>query len=73
MFDAGGSYLTFPTWIPFSRRLAQLVGIVIGRWLGGLLGYQPFHRKWTDDWPQAAEKMRASIFLRRFANQAKED
>ncbi|KAH8594972.1 hypothetical protein B0O99DRAFT_595017 [Bisporella sp. PMI_857] len=71
MFDAGGSYLTLPTWVPFSRRLAQVTGIVIGRWLGGLLGYQPFHRKWTTDWQLASKKMATSTFLRHFANRAK--
>jgi hypothetical protein len=73
MFDAGGSYISMPTWIPFSRRLAQLTGIVVGRWLGALLGYQPFHQKWTSNWSLAADKMRTSIFLRRFVNRSKTD
>ncbi|KAK8008144.1 hypothetical protein PG991_010695 [Apiospora marii] len=71
MFDAGGSYLTLPSWIPFSKRLAQIVGIVVGRWIGGLLGYQPFHRKWTTDWTLASEKLETSWFLRRFSDRAK--
>lgn len=73
MFDAGDSYLSFPTWVPCSRRLAQLTGIVLGRWVGGLLGYQPFHRKWTTDWNKACEKMQTSPFLRRFADHEKKD
>ncbi|KAK0615333.1 hypothetical protein B0T17DRAFT_541631 [Bombardia bombarda] len=71
MFDAGGSYLTFPRWVPFRSWLSQLTGIVVGRWLGGILGYQPFHRKWTGDWQLACEKMETSIFLRRFAGREK--
>ncbi|KAI1424617.1 hypothetical protein F5Y12DRAFT_785288 [Xylaria sp. FL1777] len=57
MFDAGGSYLSFPSWIPFGRWMAQIAGIVVGRWLGGSLGYQPFHRRWTGDWDLASRKM----------------
>ncbi|KAI0852737.1 hypothetical protein F5Y00DRAFT_257995 [Daldinia vernicosa] len=68
MFDAGDSYLSFPAFLPFGKRLAQAVGIVIGRWLGGLLGYQPFHRQWTTDWQTACKRMEASIFLKRYAH-----
>ncbi|KAI0814718.1 hypothetical protein GGR55DRAFT_444814 [Xylaria sp. FL0064] len=67
MFDAGGSYLSLPTWIPFSRTIARGLGIVVGRWLGGLLGYQPFYEKWTTDWDLACRKMEMSVFHRRFA------
>ncbi|KAI1308774.1 hypothetical protein F5Y03DRAFT_81682 [Xylaria venustula] len=68
MFDAGGSYLSLPTWIPFSRTVARGLGIVVGRWIGGLLGYQPFYKKWTTDWNLACQKMEMSIFHRRFAD-----
>ncbi|KAI1656818.1 hypothetical protein F4813DRAFT_361947 [Daldinia decipiens] len=67
-FDAGGSYLSFPNWIPFGRNLSVIVAIVVGRWIGGLLGYQPFYHKWSTDWGLACERMEASIFQRRFAN-----
>ncbi|KAI1329092.1 hypothetical protein F5Y16DRAFT_367393 [Xylariaceae sp. FL0255] len=71
MFDAGGSYLSLPTWIPFSRTIAQGLGIVLGRWVGaGLLGYQPFYKKWTTDWEMACAKMETSVFHRRFADRA---
>lgn len=29
MFNSGGCYPTFPTWISFNRQLAQLAGILI--------------------------------------------
>ncbi|KAF2744281.1 hypothetical protein M011DRAFT_449808, partial [Sporormia fimetaria CBS 119925] len=73
MFDAGGSYLSLPAWVPFRNRLAQIMGIVVGRWIGGLLGYQPFHREWTSDWDAACAKMETSPFLRRFADRIKKD
>ncbi|KAJ2996567.1 hypothetical protein NUW58_g929 [Xylaria curta] len=68
MFDAGGSYLSLPTWIPFSRTVARGLGIVVGRWVGGVLGYQPFFKKWTTDWDLACRKMEMSIFHRHFAD-----
>jgi hypothetical protein len=71
MFDAGGSYLSLPTWIPFSRTLARALGIVMGRWVGSLLGYQPYYRRWSTDWGLACERMRSSIFQRRFAVEEK--
>ena len=71
MFDAGGSYLTLPWWIPFGRRLSMAAGIVVGRWIGGLLGYQPFYRQWTSDWELACHKMKGSLLQRRFADPAR--
>ncbi|OTB15923.1 hypothetical protein K445DRAFT_317551 [Daldinia sp. EC12] len=69
-FDAGDSYLSLPRWIPFSHRIAQAAGVLIGRWVGGLLGYQPFYREWLTEehWQLACEKMETSFFQRRFAD-----
>ncbi|KAI0470909.1 hypothetical protein GGR56DRAFT_119959 [Xylariaceae sp. FL0804] len=69
MFDAGGSYLSLPRWVPCGRAVARGLGVALGRWLGGLLGYQPFYRRWTSQaaWPLACRKMRQSRFQRRFA------
>ncbi len=47
-FDAGGSYMSVPWWVPFGRTLSRLVGISVGQWLGGMLGYAPFYGKWTN-------------------------
>ena len=68
MFDAGASYLALPTWIPLGKHLSRVLGIVLGRWIGGLLGYQPFYRKWTTDWELACQKMERSLLQRRFAD-----
>ncbi|RJE27104.1 hypothetical protein PHISCL_00571 [Aspergillus sclerotialis] len=70
MFDAGGSYLSLPQWVPFNRTLAVVLGIIIGRWIGGMLGYQPFYKHWTSDWSLACKKMAQSVFQRRFADRA---
>ncbi|KAG7291432.1 hypothetical protein NEMBOFW57_001451 [Staphylotrichum longicolle] len=73
MFDAGGTYLSLPPWIPFGQAISITLGVVLGRWIGGLLGYQPFYKKWTSDWELACQKMEASVFQRRFAVHDKED
>ncbi|KAJ4396132.1 hypothetical protein N0V93_000350 [Gnomoniopsis smithogilvyi] len=73
IFDAGGTYLSFPWWIPFRRSIARTLGIVLGRWVGGILGYQPFYREWTTDWEQACQKMETCVFQRRFSDRSKND
>ncbi|RDA95696.1 hypothetical protein CP533_1168 [Ophiocordyceps camponoti-saundersi (nom. inval.)] len=57
MFDAAGSCLTLPRWVPLRSSASHLLGIVVGRWLGRLLGYRPFYEEWTTDRSQAWEKM----------------
>jgi quercetin dioxygenase-like cupin family protein len=73
IFDAGGSYLSFPSWVPFGRYVSRALGVILGRWLGGIIGIQPFYRKWTSDWDAACEKMEKSLFQRRFAVKPKVD
>ncbi|KAL2177749.1 uncharacterized protein P884DRAFT_223458 [Thermothelomyces heterothallicus CBS 202.75] len=70
-FDAGGSYLSLPWWVPFGRTISLVLGVVLGRWIAALLGYQPFYRQWTTDWDTAVEKMEQSMFQRRFADKTK--
>ncbi|KAK4185134.1 hypothetical protein QBC35DRAFT_504344 [Podospora australis] len=73
-FDAGGTYLTLPWWVPFRQSVSIGLGIILGRWVGsGLLGYQPFYRKWTSDWELACKVMEANLFQRRFSVRDKED
>ncbi|GKT43287.1 putative oxidoreductase YfjR [Colletotrichum spaethianum] len=73
-FDAGGTYVSFPSWVPFGQYVSLGLGVVVGRWIGsGLLGYQPFYRKWTTDWDLACQRMQQTIFQRRFADRTKTD
>lgn len=67
MFDAGGSYLALPWYIPFGKTISMGMSIFLGRWVGGFLGYQPFHKEWTNEWDIACSKMRESMFHRKFA------
>lgn len=68
MFDAGDSYLSPPSWMPFRHTIGWILGIVVGRYVGGLLGYAPFFPEWTTDWDAACRKMDACWTQRRFAN-----
>ncbi|KAI1267560.1 hypothetical protein F5Y18DRAFT_443308 [Xylariaceae sp. FL1019] len=70
-FDAGGTYLSLPWYIPFGSLVSQSMGIILGRWFGGALGYQPFYEQWSTNWELACEKMKSSFFQRRFATRAK--
>lgn len=72
-FDAGGTYLAPPLWLPFGRTLVKAMSIVVGRWLGGALGYQPFYHKYSTDWNLACEEMQTCFFQRRFAEHSKND
>ncbi|KAM3511560.1 hypothetical protein MY11210_004778 [Beauveria gryllotalpidicola] len=74
-FDGGDHYLPFPAtlpkWVPMSWSLAIRtflgfwVTVIIGRYIGGLLGYQPFYREYTTDWELAVAKMQGTWFYRR--------
>ncbi|GKZ94159.1 hypothetical protein CBS63078_10082 [Aspergillus niger] len=68
MFDAGGTYLSPPWWVPFRAWVGLILGIVIGRWIGGLLGYAPFYPEWTTNWDAACDRMEQSWFQRRYAD-----
>lgn len=67
MFDAGDTYLSPPWWIPFRHAIGYGMGVVLGRWVGGLLGYQPFFPEWTTDWDAACMKMKSRWMQRKFA------
>ena len=67
MFDAGGSCLALPKFIPFSMALSRAMTLVVGRWLGGILGYQPYYKEWTTEWETAKQRMSTSCFQKRFA------
>lgn len=53
--------------MPFRHFIGYWSGIIIGRWIGGMLGYQPFFPEWTTDWESACVKMRSHWAQRKFA------
>lgn len=53
--------------MPFRHFFGYWAGIIIGRWIGGLLGYQPFFPEWTTDWPAACEQMNSHWTQRKYA------
>jgi hypothetical protein len=65
IYDAGDAYPDLPTWLPCRRTLSYWNGVVVGRWLGGLLGYKPFFKEYTTDWDYAVAKMKRSFFQKR--------
>lgn len=68
MFEAGDSFLSPPAWMPFRHTVGWLLGVVVGRYIGGMLGYQPFFPEWTTDWEAACDKMERCWATRRFAD-----
>ncbi|KAF3005330.1 hypothetical protein E8E14_002873 [Neopestalotiopsis sp. 37M] len=69
-FDAAGSYLAFPPWLPFGRYLSRAMGVLLGRYVGSTIGYQPYYLRWTTNWQGACDRMNTSVFYRRFAKPA---
>ncbi|CAD6575409.1 MAG: hypothetical protein ASARMPRED_007219 [Alectoria sarmentosa] len=57
MFDASSTYLSLPGWVPFRSFWGYWLGVIVGRWIGGFLGYAPFYPEWTTDWDAACDKM----------------
>lgn len=68
--DGGDAYSVPPKWVPFRRFLGYWGSVVLGRWIGGLLGYKPFFREYTTDWDYAVAKMKRSWFQRHLAEDA---
>lgn len=48
--------------MPFRRFFGYWTCIIVGRWIGGLLGYKPFFKEYTTDWDYAMAKMSGSPF-----------
>nr|UPH69772.1 putative epoxidase protein [Neofusicoccum parvum] len=68
--DAGDHYTPAPKWVPFRRFFGYWGCVIIGRWLGGMLGYKPFFKEYTTDWDYAVEKMNGSFWQRRLADKS---
>lgn len=67
MFDSGHSYLSPPWWVPFRGFVGLWVGIILGRWIGGLMGYAPYYPEWTSDWQGACDHMEQTWVHKRYA------
>jgi hypothetical protein len=67
MFDAGDTYPSPPAWVPFRTFLSIWLTIIVGRWIGGLLGYAPFYPEWTTDWEAACVQMERHWTQQQFA------
>lgn len=63
--DAGDHYTPAPKWVPFRRFFGYWACVIIGRWIGGLLGYKPFFKEYTTDWDFAVAKMKGNWWTRR--------
>nr|ANM86573.1 cupin RmIC-type protein [Cladonia uncialis subsp. uncialis]AUW31356.1 putative cupin RmIC-type [Cladonia uncialis subsp. uncialis] len=68
--DGGDAYTPAPAWVPFRRTVGYWTCVILGRWIGGMLGYRPFFREYTTDWDYAVAKMRGSFFQRHLVEQS---
>ncbi|EAW11666.1 uncharacterized protein ACLA_093650 [Aspergillus clavatus NRRL 1] len=68
--DGGDAYTPAPAWVPFRRQVGYWTCVIVGRWIGGLLGYKPFFREYTTDWDFAVAKMKGSVFQRHLVHEA---
>lgn len=59
-----------PKWVPFRRFIGYWGSVILGRWIGGLLGYKPFFREYTTDWDYAVAKMKGSWFQRHLVEES---
>ena len=74
-FDAGDHYIPIPaelpSFIPLSVSvyirtfLGYWLTVIIGRYIGSLMGYRPFFREYTTDWELAQAKTGHTWFHRR--------
>ena len=51
--------------MPFRSFVGYWTCVVVGRWIGGMLGYKPFFKEYTTDWDFAVAKMNGQPLLRR--------
>jgi hypothetical protein len=56
--------------VPFRRFIGYWGSVILGRWIGGLLGYKPFFREYTTDWDYAVAKMKGSWFQRHLVEES---
>ncbi len=68
--DGGDAYTPAPAWVPFRRTVGYWTCVILGRWIGGMLGYKPFFKEYTTDWDYAVAKMKGSFFQRHLIEQS---
>jgi hypothetical protein len=51
--------------MPFRSFFGYWACVIIGRWIGGCLGYKPFFKEYTTDWDFAVAKMKGNFWTRR--------
>ena len=68
--DGGDAYTPAPAWMPFRRTIGYWTCVVLGRWIGGMLGYKPFFKEYTTDWDYAVAKMKGSFFQRHLVEES---
>lgn len=68
--DGGDAYTPAPSWVPFRRTLGYWTCVILGRWIGGMLGYKPFFKEYTTDWNYAVAKMRGSFFQKHLVEES---
>ena len=56
--------------MPFRRTVGYWGCVILGRWVGGLLGYKPFFKEYTTDWDFAMAKMKGSLFQRHLVEES---
>ena len=56
--------------MPFRRFLGYWTCVIVGRWIGGMLGYKPFFKEYTTDWDFAVAKMEGQPLLRRLIHES---
>ncbi|KAI3327495.1 hypothetical protein F4824DRAFT_506935 [Ustulina deusta] len=68
--DGGDAYSVPPAWVPFRRFIGYWGSVLLGRWIGGLLGYKPFFKEYTTDWDYAVAKLKGSWFQRHLVEES---
>ncbi|KAI0205338.1 hypothetical protein F4808DRAFT_473379 [Astrocystis sublimbata] len=70
IIDGGDMQAVPPAWVPFRKLVGYWGTVIIGRWVGGMLGYKPYFKEYTTDWDYAMAKLRTSWFQRHMVSES---
>ncbi|KAJ2990549.1 hypothetical protein NUW58_g2893 [Xylaria curta] len=70
IIDGGDMQAVPPAWVPFRKFVGYWGTVIIGRWIGGILGYKPYFREYTTDWDYAMAKLKTSRFQRHMVHES---